>query len=67
MIIYINSERREIPDDINNVSRLVAFLRLKKEGLGVGVNSKLIPTRNWETASIKEDDRIIIVSAAYGG
>lgn len=67
MNIYINSTYREIPDNIDTIGKLLPYLKISKEGTGVGVNNKIALARNWDVTSIKEDDRIVIISATYGG
>ena len=67
MHIYINSEYRDIPDNITTVSKLLDYLKIKTQGTGVGINNHLVVARNWNSAQIKEDDRIMIISATYGG
>lgn len=67
MHLYINSEYREIPDNINTIGKLLPFLNIPVQGTGVAVNNHLVVARNWESARINEDDRIMIISATYGG
>ena len=67
MKIYVNSKYTEIPQEIDTVGRLLDHLRISRQGTGVGVNSHLIPNRNWDSTSLNEDDRVVIISATYGG
>lgn len=67
MNVYINSIRREIPDEINTVGKLITYLKIPETGTGVGVNNRITVARNWATTAIQEDDRIVVISAAYGG
>ena len=67
MNIYINSKYQEIPNSIDTVGKLIKFLHIKKEGTGIGINNRIVLARNWDTTSISEEDRIVIISATYGG
>ena len=67
MTIFINSQRKDLPDEVNTVSKLLAYLKIPSAGTGVGVNNKSVPARNWEATSLQENDRVMIISATYGG
>lgn len=67
MNIYVNSEYREIPENVKTVGNLLDYLDIKRTGTGVGVNNRLIVARNWDSVSLQPDDRVTIISAAYGG
>lgn len=67
MTVYINSELKVIPEDISTVGKLVDHLRISRHGTGVGLNNRLIPSSAWDNTYLKENDRIMIVSATYGG
>ena len=67
MVVYINSKLKEIPDEINTVGKLMAYLQIPSAGTGVGVNNHVVSTRNWDSTPVKEEDRIMIISATYGG
>lgn len=67
MKLYINSDYKEIPDNIHTIGKLIDFLKISRQGTGVGLNNRLIPTLKWDSTSIKNDDRIMIIAAAYGG
>lgn len=67
MTLYINSKQETVPDAVNTVAKLLNHLGIKPTGTGVGINNRLIVSRNWETAMLQEDDHVMIISAAYGG
>ena len=67
MTIFINSQRKDLPEEINTVSKLLAYLKIPSAGTGVGVNNKIVPARNWEATTLQENDRVMIISATYGG
>lgn len=67
MIIYINSKPKEIPDDVNTVEKLLEYLRIPRNGTGIGINNNLITACSWNKTVIKPEDRIMMISATYGG
>lgn len=67
MIVFINSTSENIPDEINTVGKLMDFKRISRQGTGVGLNGKLVPARDWDATNLKADDRIMVISATYGG
>lgn len=67
MRVYINSSSREIPKEIDTVSKLLDYMKVSKTGTGVGVNNRLVPSRDWDFQRLEEDDRITVITAAYGG
>lgn len=67
MTIYINSEIQNIPEEINNISQLLAYLKISPQGTGVALNNHLIPSRLWDITKLNNDDHIIIITATYGG
>lgn len=67
MKIYINSTLREIPEYVHTVSELLEFLRIPKTGTGVGINNRLVVAREWDMTRLNDQDRVMIISATYGG
>ena len=67
MIVYINSKLTEIPDSVNTVEKLLEHLKIPRQGTGVGINNNLITSCSWDKAEIKPEDRIMMISATYGG
>lgn len=67
MIIYINEQPKEIPDDINSIGKLLDFIHVKHGGTGVGHNSRLVKASEWDSTFISNNDRVLIISATYGG
>lgn len=67
MLVFVNSKATNIPKEVNTVSRLLDFLRIPKTGTGIGINNNIVLAKNWDSTEIKEEYRIIIISASYGG
>ena len=67
MQIYINSKLKEVPDDVNTVGKLLQYLRIPREGTGIGINNDLLMACSWDGTPIKDGDRITMISATFGG
>lgn len=67
MNIYVNSKQSDIPDEINTVGKLLDHLQIDRKGTGVAINNNLVLSKNWDTTFLKSDDRVLIISATFGG
>lgn len=67
MKLTVNSEVHELPEG----SRLLALLEKleldSKKGLAVAVNQSVIPSAEWRTTRLAEDDSVLIIQATQGG
>lgn len=64
MQITVNNEPRTVADDAMVASLLEG---LPEGGTAVAVNDRLITRGERATTPLHEGDRVIIISAAYGG
>lgn len=67
MTLYINSSRKDLPDDVNTVGKVIDHLQISRRGTGVAVNSQLVPAKEWDKKQLNEGDSLTVISAAYGG
>ena len=67
MIVFINSKSTEVPDTEDTVGKLMDFLRFSRQGTGVVLNNHLIRAKDWDATHLKNDDRLTVISATYGG
>ena len=67
MIIYINSKLEEIPQNVDTVGKLLDYLKVSRNGTGVGINNRLVKAKDWDKTFLRNEDRVMIISAAYGG
>ena len=65
--IFVNSKPVSLPENVTTVSQLLDFMHIPTQGTGVGINSRIIPAADWNATPLKENDNVIIISAAYGG
>lgn len=66
MKILFNSEEINIPEN-STISMLKELKNAPKTGVAVAVNGKIVVGKNHDTFILKENDDVILISAAYGG
>jgi sulfur carrier protein len=66
MILHINGEQREFPDDLT-VAALVGQLGMKPDRVAVELNLEIVPRANWEATLLKDGDRLEVVHFVGGG
>lgn len=67
MNLYINSKLNNVPDEINNVARLLQYLHIPENGTGVSLNGKLVKAKDRSITYLKDEDSLLIISATFGG
>lgn len=67
MTIFLNNELEKMPHDNMSVEELVAFKRYNAAATAVAVNDKIVKKTAWSCTTLKEGDRVMIISAAFGG
>lgn len=67
MIIIYNDEITKLPNDFMTVADLAEWKNLKNQGTAIAVNDLLIPKTKWSVTRLKEQDRVTVITAAYGG
>jgi thiamine biosynthesis protein ThiS len=66
MFLHINGEQRDFPDGLT-VSALVAQLGMKPDRVAVELNLEIIPRAQWDTTTLKADDKLEVVHFVGGG
>lgn len=68
MRLWINGQKEEFSEKILTLSDLLKAKGLsEKRGIAVAVNNQVIPRTAWASTRLKDDDQIIIITAAQGG
>ena len=67
MNITINGTRTDVPDNIDNIEKLINWKHLPEQGTAVAIGFKIIKRDNWGLTSIEPFENITIISAAFGG
>ena len=66
MNIYINDKATEVADNAS-IATIVAQLAIPEKGTAIAVNGTLAPRDSWADTLLVENDKLLIISAAYGG
>lgn len=65
MKIRLNNQ--EIETNASTIACLMEELALPRQGVAVAVDNTLIPRAEWESYTLSEDIRIMIIKAVSGG
>lgn len=65
MTVSVNN--REITTSSTTLEQLRKELGLPDTAIAIAVNNTMIKREDWDTFSIKENDRILAIRAACGG
>ena len=68
MEIILNNQPETIGDMKEiTITQLLAMKGISANGTAVAVNDHLICHDSWESHTLKDGDRIVLISAAFGG
>ena len=67
MKIELNNEPVSLSDDTKSVAALLADRGVKSGGTAVSVNNRIVRHSDWEHTMLHEGDRVVIITAAFGG
>lgn len=67
MNVYINNILTPLPAQVMTVEDLINWKQIPLQGSAVAVNDKLVIKRNWQFTNLSDQDRLTIISAAFGG
>ncbi|MFI3282099.1 MAG: sulfur carrier protein ThiS [Rikenellaceae bacterium] len=65
MNIILNNQSHEV--NSSTIQDLILEMSLETKGVAIALNNKVIPKANWDATPINEGDKIVIVSAVFGG
>jgi thiamine biosynthesis protein ThiS len=66
MEIFLNGERREVPDGLN-IFQLVEFLGLNPQRLAIEHNLQIVKRDRWHERYLSSGDKVEIVHFVGGG
>lgn len=67
MFLIINNITESVPEDIRTVEDVLNWKQIPLDGTAVALNDKLVLARNRVLTKVKDGDRLIIITAAFGG
>lgn len=66
MEIYINDLRKEVPEG-TTLAKALAECNVPEKGAAAALNGKIAKRVDWDSITLAQNDKIIVISAAYGG
>ena len=66
MQVIVNGEPREVPDDAT-VASVVEAVTSAPAGVAVALNAEIVRRADWPTTTIREADRLEVLTAVQGG
>lgn len=67
MRIYVNDQPKALSDAVTTVEELLTSMGVPAGGTAVAVNGKIVTKNQWSLKQLEEGDRVMVISAAYGG
>ena len=66
MQVIVNGEPREVPDDAT-VASVVESVTNAPSGVAVALNAEIIRRADWPATTMREADRLEVLTAVQGG
>ena len=66
MVIYLNGEQRDVPQDLN-LGALLVWLKLPADRVAVERNREIAPRSTWAQTIVQPGDRLEVVHFVGGG
>lgn len=67
MKITLNNISEQLPQENCTVQELLNHKGINRNGTAVSVNDRIVRHSAWESTRLSEGDRVVIISAAFGG
>ena len=67
MVIVINNQRVELPQNATLKDALTKIEMAGKQGIAAAVNSSVISKAQWDTFILQDNDSVLVIKAAQGG
>lgn len=67
MKIFINNQLVELPAGEMTVAELIAWRNIPSGGTAITLNDRIVRRSDRESTKLSDGDRIVVISAAFGG
>ena len=67
MKIFINNQHIELPSDEMTVAELIAWRNIPMGGTAITINDRIVRKSDRESTRLSDGDRVVVISAAFGG
>lgn len=68
MLISINNQEKSFDEKFKSIREILKSLNiLSDNGIAVAVNQTVIKKTNWEDFMVKDNDKLLLITATQGG
>lgn len=67
MKIFINNQHVELPAGEMTVGELMEWRNIPSGGTAITLNDRIVSKSDRESTRLSDGDRIVVISAAFGG
>ena len=67
MTIFYNDVPMTLPNNYMTLADLAQLKQVPPQGSAIALNDKLIKRDAWSVTPLNENDRVTVISAAFGG
>ncbi|MFO7262746.1 MAG: thiamine biosynthesis protein ThiS [Bacillaceae bacterium G1] len=67
MLLTINGENRHVPQEVDNIEKLLRHLNIQRKILIIQHNDQIVSPENYASAILREGDRIELIHFVGGG
>ncbi|HCQ29496.1 MAG TPA: thiamine biosynthesis protein ThiS [Flavobacteriales bacterium] len=67
MTVCLNDKEISLPKEALTVFDLLKSQNISENGIAVAINQQVVSKSKWTTTQIKNNDKIIIITATQGG
>ena len=66
MNVFVNDKHQELYEE-TTVFELIQKLNISQKGIAIAINYEIIENKNWQITQLRENDKILIITATQGG
>lgn len=66
MKVTVNGDRRDVPEDAT-IAAILRSVHPGGTGVAVALNGEVVRRGEWETTTVREADRLEVLTAVQGG
>lgn len=57
----------KLPEEGMNVAEFINWRGVIGAGVAIAINNRIVSRPKWQETVLKQDDEVVLISAAYGG
>ncbi len=65
MKIVVNNQDKSVT--AQTIEELIAELQIESRGVAIAINGAVVSRTQWSERSLSEGDKVVVVSAVFGG